>query len=69
MLYVIKLASGITEVKETKAPEGYLKLTDPIKLELTDNGVVVASAPAGAKGAGSFSDPLSVKNVEAGHAR
>lgn len=62
VLYVIKLAEGTTTVTETTAPDGYLKLKDPLQLEVSGNDVKVTKAPDNAEGTGSFDSPLLVKN-------
>ena len=62
VLYVIKLAEGTTAVTETTAPDGYLRLKEPLQLEATGNDVKVTKAPNNAEGTGSFDSPLLVKN-------
>lgn len=62
MVYIIKLKAGETEIKEIKAPEGYIKTNKLTKISVDDNNNVNIVSPKDSEGTGKFDDPFIVKN-------
>ena len=62
MVYIIKLKAGETEIKEIKAPEGYIKTNKLTKISVDDNNNVNIVSPKDSEGNGKFDDPFIVKN-------
>ena len=65
MVYIVKLNAGETEIKEIKAPDGYLKTKQVTKINVTDKNEVNLLSPKDGKGNGRFDSPLKVENEKA----
>ena len=60
--YIVKLNAGETEIKEIKAPEGYIKTNKLTKISIDENKNVNIVSPTDSEGNGKFDDPFIVKN-------
>ena len=61
MIYITKLKEGINEIKEIKSPDGYIKLTKPIRISVEGKKITILSSN-GMKGRGTVKSPLIFKN-------
>lgn len=60
-IFIVKMSEGINEIEEIKAPDGYIRLTKPIKVDVQKNGVKVIS-PNEIQGKGTFDNPFIINN-------
>ena len=64
-VYIIKLKTGDTEIKEIKAPDGYLKTKQVTTINVNDKNKVTLVSPKDGVGDGRFDTPFEVKNEKA----
>nr|WP_306792845.1 Cna B-type domain-containing protein [Collinsella urealyticum] len=63
IVYFSNLAPDVVEIKEVKAPDACIQLTEAIRIDVSDAAHSVLAAPEGTSGTGSFTDPLVVPNA------
>lgn len=61
MVFVTNIDDGLIEIKEISAPDGYVKLNNPIKVDVKKGSITVIS-PSDVTGKGTIDSPLIVKN-------
>lgn len=61
LIFIVKMKEGVNEIKEISAPEGYIGLKKPIKINI-NKGVAKVIAPKKMTGKGTLNNPLIVEN-------
>lgn len=64
MVYLINLPEDTVTITELKAPKGFVKLSQPIVVEIAEKPYTVKSGLTGVTGDGSFKNPFEVPNEE-----
>lgn len=62
MVYAVNLPENTVEITELKAPEGFVKLSQPIVIGIAEKPYTVESGLTQVKGEGSFDKPFEVPN-------
>ncbi|WP_306826276.1 prealbumin-like fold domain-containing protein [Gleimia europaea] len=62
MVYAVNLPENTVEITELKAPEGFVKLSQPIVIGIAEKPYTVESGLTQVKGEGSFDNPFEVPN-------